>query len=81
MISNLKSYFVAVAIYLGDSARRRAVASLIMAGALYFGGVALDIDHVETMIGLLLPFAAAWSSHTPKIEGDTTEADTDKAGA
>ncbi|MDD1452626.1 hypothetical protein NHF48_019615 [Sphingomonas sp. H160509] len=48
---------------------------LIAAVALAVGGKALDIEHVDTMIALFIPLAAAWSSNTPKIEGDTTEAD------
>lgn len=75
MITKLKTYAVALAVYLGNGATRRALASLIAAVALAVGGKALDIEHVDTMIALFIPLAAAWSSNTPKIEGDSTEAD------
>lgn len=68
MFKSAKASLTSILIYLGDAAHRRAVSSLIMALALHFGGVVMEVDHIDTLIGLLIPIAAAWSSRTPKIQ-------------
>lgn len=72
MISKLKSAFLAALIFAGDAAHRRALAALFVAAALHFGGVALDIDHIDTIITLMVPMAAAWSKNTPKLPDPET---------
>lgn len=73
MINNIKSAFFAALIFAGDAAHRRALAALFVALALHFGGTAFDVDHIDTLIALMVPVAAAWSKNTPKLpDPDTT---------
>jgi hypothetical protein len=64
---------VAALMFLGDAAHRRAIAALIVAVALHFGGAAFDVEHIDTLIALMVPVAAAWSKNTPKLPDSETE--------
>ncbi len=67
IFQNLKTSVLAALIFAGDAARRRAIASLFVAVALHYGGAAFDVEHIDTLIALMVPAAAAWSKNTPKL--------------
>lgn len=73
VLQHIKSSFLAVLIFAGDAAHRRALAALIVGVALHYGGTALDVDHIDTLIALMVPAAAAWSKNTPKLPDPETE--------
>ena len=72
MITNLKSGLIAALIFAGDAAHRRALAALFVAITLHFGGAAFDVEHIDTLIALMVPVAAAWSKNTPKLPDPET---------
>lgn len=73
ILQHIKLSFVAALVFAGDAAHRRALAALIVAIAVHVGGKALDVDHIDTMIALMVPVAAAWSKNTPKLPDPETE--------
>lgn len=69
MISTLKSGVFSALAWLGDSAHRRAFASIIVSAAAWGLGTVYEVEHVDLMVEVVAGMTlAAWSSRTPKLE-------------
>jgi len=65
----IKAKLIALLIFAGDAATRRAIAVTIVGVAVHYGGAALDVEQVDTILaGTLIPLAAAWSHNTIRVK-------------
>lgn len=71
----LKSYTRSLAVKLGNTAMRRALASLIVAVALHVGGIAMEVEQIDTLIALMVPLAAAWTGSASTKDDEPVSGD------
>lgn len=71
MFEQIKSHAKASLEWLGNESHRRAFAGVVAAALAYILGHEIDSTLVDTALIVVVPaLLSAWSSRTPRIDGD-----------